>query len=402
MRGPERQPELPITPGYDDLRVTCTIGPEDWIRFGLAASAPSWRSALVVVGLFVALPTALWSALEPELSSVNAILSLFPAFMIAVIALVSIGLRRRRIRQQLRHAVSVDGAMYPVGPQLLAIGPAGVHHESPVTRTTTSWRFVERVSVDEQLLRFHSGPTSAWMVPRRAFASDAELDRFVEAARRWQSQLPAPETALPADPAPRPDDFLLSFALTLKDYETIVGWATREATKITAKRAVVASMATLAAIVPWVLPDDGSGLRWWSPIFLVGAIAATPSLWASRLVPGSVRRTRRRYPARFPLQTQHLHVGAAGIVQVTENGRFEESWARIHRVVEDADHFYLYNGAATAYVVPKRAFETAEEVDRFHTRARAWQEAAPRLTRREAGPLRDPATAPSDPFAPPR
>ena len=54
-----------------------------------------------------------------------------------------------------------------------------------------------------------------------------------------------------------------------------------------------------------------------------------------------------------------------GIVDISSNRETKVSWSGIDRFKEDNENLYLYNSSLSAYILPKRELDNAEEVKRF-------------------------------------
>lgn len=64
-----------------------------------------------------------------------------------------------------------------------------------------------------------------------------------------------------------------------------------------------------------------------------------------------------------------LSIGPEGVRKVVAGAEESVAWAEISGVVNDDKHLYLFREAPRAYIVPKRAFATADEARRFYEQA---------------------------------
>ena len=71
-------------------------------------------------------------------------------------------------------------------------------------------------------------------------------------------------------------------------------------------------------------------------------------------------------PEELPLQTLTLQEDC--LAAESEGGWSRRHWGAMHKVEADGERFYLYEDEFTAWVVPRRAFETPEVAEQF------WQE----------------------------
>ena len=124
--------------------------------------------------------------------------NLFPVMEVVVIGLLFAGwcLYPLQYRAAIRRLVEQhyrdtnNDALF--GLRKLSITPEYVIISTPLSQTVARWRAIREVDVQrEALYLFQSGLTSI-IVPRRAFASEAEFQRFVEAAVRFHSAADKP------------------------------------------------------------------------------------------------------------------------------------------------------------------------------------------------------------------
>jgi hypothetical protein len=62
---------------------------------------------------------------------------------------------------------------------------------------------------------------------------------------------------------------------------------------------------------------------------------------------------------------QRLRVDAAGVSQTGPTAQHEHAWRAVLGLTETADHMFLLIGGGSAYVIPKRAFDSATAIDAF-------------------------------------
>ncbi|MCZ2256932.1 YcxB family protein [Sporosarcina sp. G11-34] len=58
---------------------------------------------------------------------------------------------------------------------------------------------------------------------------------------------------------------------------------------------------------------------------------------------------------------RYMTLSEQGIIDVSSNGETKVNWAGIKSIQEDTNHYYLYNSAVSAYIIPKRALQNLEE-----------------------------------------
>jgi hypothetical protein len=79
-------------------------------------------------------------------------------------------------------------ATYRRRERTLEISPEGVESWAGHFHGRTPWRKIRGVSKVGKTAVLIRTPTGVYVVPRRAFGSDAEMDAFYEAAIRWRAE----------------------------------------------------------------------------------------------------------------------------------------------------------------------------------------------------------------------
>ncbi len=74
-----------------------------------------------------------------------------------------------------------------LGPRRVTLTPEAVRSEGPHTDERFRWTAIERVLETENHLYFYIASARSHVIPRRAFASDAEFESFVALARKYQA-----------------------------------------------------------------------------------------------------------------------------------------------------------------------------------------------------------------------
>jgi len=81
-------------------------------------------------------------------------------------------------------------------------------------------------------------------------------------------------------------------------------------------------------------------------------------------------------PQRGQLGRHTLSLSEDGLIERTAVGESRTAWTGVDRVEQDRAYIFIYTSAAAAHVIPKRAFRSAEEAERFYQLSRASKEAA--------------------------
>lgn len=90
--------------------------------------------------------------------------------------------------QRLVHRLYSGSRVNVVGPRRVILSPEFVAYSSPMSQTVTRWAGIEGIIAEPQALYILVSAISAIPVPRRAFANDADFERFVAAARDFHGR----------------------------------------------------------------------------------------------------------------------------------------------------------------------------------------------------------------------
>ena len=75
-----------------------------------------------------------------------------------------------------------------VGPRRVVLSPEFVTYSSAMSQTVVRWAGIEAIITEPQALYILVSAVSAVPVPRRAFATEADFERFVAAAREFHER----------------------------------------------------------------------------------------------------------------------------------------------------------------------------------------------------------------------
>lgn len=113
---------------------------------------------------------------------------LWPAFgatpLLAGVYLFYLRSARRRILEGMFAEGKNRGLL---GPKEITLTPVEITAAGDLRSTTIRWKGVERIVETDTQVLIYCGALDAVVVPRRAFASDADLAAWVETASRYQA-----------------------------------------------------------------------------------------------------------------------------------------------------------------------------------------------------------------------
>jgi hypothetical protein len=81
-------------------------------------------------------------------------------------------------------------------------------------------------------------------------------------------------------------------------------------------------------------------------------------------------------PDKGQLGRHTVKLEETGVAESTAVGEQRTSWAGIDRIEHDPDYIYIYTTPMAAVVIPKRAFSSPVEAEKFHDLATARRIAA--------------------------
>jgi hypothetical protein len=96
--------------------------------------------------------------------------------------------RRMPVAGSLRAWLGVGGSTTQLPRQRLIITPEGVTASSELSSSTTRWPGVRAVAVTQDHAFIYISPTSAFVVPKRAFREVPQFEEFVAMAQRYQAE----------------------------------------------------------------------------------------------------------------------------------------------------------------------------------------------------------------------
>jgi hypothetical protein len=143
----------------------------------------SWAAGLITVCTMLAVLLALIFIPWPGWF-------LFVLFILAilVIALVSPRVQRQIIAFLLRRQLRQEAYAKLLGWRRLEITPDGLSITTVTATSTTKWSGVLRIVVAENHAFFYLSPIEAYMLPRRALATENEFREFVKKARHFRDE----------------------------------------------------------------------------------------------------------------------------------------------------------------------------------------------------------------------
>jgi hypothetical protein len=148
-----------------------------WLRWAVVAVAGLF--AIVAIARFLEGERSFWVFLAP----VCFIWALLVRLFFQPLRRWSL---RRTLRRDLEEKTSKNAKQ--LGWKRLTLTPEAIIDTTEHSNSRTAWTAIEKiVIVGERALIFDS-PTSAGVVPRRAFADDEEFREFVATARRYRDE----------------------------------------------------------------------------------------------------------------------------------------------------------------------------------------------------------------------
>jgi hypothetical protein len=249
-------------------------------------------------------------------------------------------------------------------PIRIRISPAGLQVRGSVFDGDWAWSSVHALPATQEYLFLYWGEAHALIVPRRAFPSPTQAEAFIDAARRYwehgKEVAPAPAVSGPVQLPTAPDGMTLSYELVEDDLVALQRHQFR--------RRVPLLLLWLAVLVYLVADTLKMGIAG-------GLILVVPAALLFGWMPSAVRKQVRKQSGL--LGPQALAASPEGLTTWSAAlGQEQRGWPGIREIRAGREHVYLFLNPMQAYVVPRRAFASTEESERFLARVREWHRAA--------------------------
>lgn len=143
------------------------------------------RSRRIVLAIYAAILAAPSLSALAEPSRLDGLMvSLFVFVCILIPAWPVI--QRMAVRRSIRSAFASARNLGSLGPRQVTLTPRELRIRGPYTDDRVHWIAIENVEVGSSALYLYTSGTNGYVIPRRAFASDAEFEFFVALARGYQ------------------------------------------------------------------------------------------------------------------------------------------------------------------------------------------------------------------------
>lgn len=249
-------------------------------------------------------------------------------------------------------------------PSWITLRPDALVVGNVTTEGTRDWQAIQNLVVTGQHTLFIFGPFDVLPVPWRSFETPSEAQRFSELAREyWLAAKSAPASDAPAlkelIESLGPDRLEVHYRLDPKDladlYRSQLRWTRKSAP----------SLVGLALVIGW------SGYNSYGWPGLVGGVVLGLLVLPRFLVWISIRQAR---SAPGVLQDHSLYLSPLGLVSViTGNVQNRLDWPAVTELTGLPSCLLLHRGANHAILIPRRAFASSEEADRFLAQATRWR-----------------------------
>lgn len=185
-RGPEPRESIEV-----ELEIT-SADHEVYVEHGLRSAATRrffrrQQLATFVAAMVGIVALAFVFHLLSDDASIPAALA--PACLVAVAAVLLLPYAwRDRLRSRYMKSVTGPAAWRVLGSRRVRCSPGGFAWSASWSDVRVGWRAVDRISSDDHAAYIHASAPNAYIVPRRAFANDAEFEAFVALSRRYQAR----------------------------------------------------------------------------------------------------------------------------------------------------------------------------------------------------------------------
>ena len=198
-------PVLPLLVGEDGgMSVDCLIELEDVTAFAVYHNtrSPLGRKQFLKRWLIIGLTMVIALASFVYLASAQGqFLNLVPVFVLFITFVVAyVGLYPwiyvRRLRKGTEAVFRRGRNLALFGPRRVTLTPQFMVSSSPYTQSVARWMAVEGIDPQPTALYLYLSSNTAFIVPRRAFASDDDFQTFVHTAQQFHARALAAENPL--------------------------------------------------------------------------------------------------------------------------------------------------------------------------------------------------------------
>ena len=249
----------------------------------------------------------------------------------------------------------------------------------------TAWSEIQAIDADNRYLYLLLTKQSGFLIPRRAFSGGDAAERFLtEAIRCWQIARMRTETEPTIRQEPPPGCLIaIAYTWTTADLQA---WDRRTAPPLRRWIIPVVLLAPLVGVASGLRYDvprlAGHPERWLKTgeqalgavVIPIGIVLAffllRRHLWAN-----AARETATAMRGRYTAVTE------TGLIDRDGTGESTIAWSALHRLEQDSAYIYVWTTKTVGFPIPKRAFVTPGEAERFYeTARRLWKNEAPPAT----------------------
>jgi hypothetical protein len=168
-------------------QITYEIEIEDLVKYNLYTlrSNRHTRRNLLIVRITVALVLMMLSFLSISVRGITWLDIIIWVFVLVYFLYAPI-FHRGFIARAVRKAHPPEESRGTLGRHTITLTTNGLREESETGESSTLWRGISKISSNDQYIFFYLNPNLAHVVPRRAFPSDEDAERFLETARALQ------------------------------------------------------------------------------------------------------------------------------------------------------------------------------------------------------------------------
>jgi hypothetical protein len=297
-----------------------------------------------------------------------------------------------------------------LGWRRTSLGPKGLSSRGDAIDSTVGWTAILKIAATKEHAFFYESATQAIVVPRRAFANDAEFREFVATARGYhdaarheprEGRTHARDTAdeghtdvAPDEDAAAPGNAVMEaeFVQTLEDHFAFARHRVRSLPwwRRSLPMTLVGVLAPLASgYFIYLMFSELLQQSLWDQVIWMAMLTSPVSIWVVMVVWGMqftlelhVRRlvnhpdNRKRM-----LGWRRCAIGPAGVTFCETEAANTVAWSSILRIAHTDEHAFLYTTNINAIVVPRLAFAGDADFRAFVATARAFLDKAQRTPR---------------------
>jgi hypothetical protein len=278
----------------------------------------------------------------------------------------------------------------------LSISPEGMNRVSEFSSETVKWDGIAKMAVTGQHAFLFVADNLAHILPRRAFPSTAQFESFIDkirdymegtgaerdshitthnksGAQKCEHIKPTQFHGTTESHGPARTEFV--YSLQTEDVIALQLWD-RKKQRLTLRQRLVwwfVGLVFLAVVLSAAFIKGDLGALWWL-VIVFSLVACYFVLWSKWLLLWRIRRwSRNSKDAKRFLAERSLEISPKGIASTNQWDSNFTPWDTVQQIEVFQDRIFLFTTSSSAFVLPKRIFNSEVEFSGFIARVRRFR-----------------------------